>query len=43
MVILIIIKDLTEVISYYFASGIILKRFKKSITIVLRKKEKKNS
>jgi len=40
VVILIIIKDLAETASYCFASGIILKRFKKSIIVVLRKKGK---
>jgi len=38
VVALIIIKDLAEIASYYFASGIIPKRLKKSIIIVLRKK-----
>ena len=42
MVILIIIKDLVEIASYYFASEIILKNLKKFITIVLYKKEKNN-
>jgi len=42
VVILIIIKDLTEVASYYFASKIILKRLKKSIIVVLYKEGKKN-
>jgi len=42
VVALIIIKDLAEVASYYFTSGIILKSLKESITIVLRKKGKKD-
>jgi len=37
VVVLIIVKDLVEVISHYFASGIILKYLKKSIIIVLCK------
>jgi len=36
VVILIIIKDLAEIASYYFASEIILKHLKEFITIVLR-------
>ena len=36
---LVIVKDLTKVTSYYFASEIIPKSFKKSIIIVLRKKK----
>jgi len=40
-VVLIIIKNLAKVISYYFASKIILKRLKKSIIIVLHKEGKK--
>jgi len=39
--ILIIIKDLAEIASYYFANKIILKSLKKSIIVVLRKEEKK--
>jgi len=42
VVTLVIIKDLAEVASYCFTSGIILKSLKKSITIVLRKEGKKN-
>jgi len=42
IIVLIIIKDLTETTSYYFINGIILKSFKKSIIAVLRKEEKKN-
>jgi len=42
VVALVIIKDLAEVTSYCFASGIILKSFKESITIVLRKEGKKD-
>jgi len=42
IVTLIIIKDLIEIISYYFVSRIILKSFKEFIIIVLCKKEKKN-
>jgi len=38
----IIIKDLVEVASYCFASGIILESLKESITIVLYKKGKKD-
>jgi len=41
MVALIIIKNLAEITSYCLASGIILKRLKKSITVVLCKKGKK--
>ena len=41
MVVLVIVKDLVKIISYYFASGIILKRLKKFIIVVLYKKEKK--
>jgi len=40
--VLVIVKDLTEAASYYFASGIILKSLKKSITVVLRKEGKKD-
>ena len=39
---LVIIKDLAETASYYFTSGIILKCLKEFITVVLRKKRKKN-
>jgi len=39
---LVIIKDLAEIASYCLASEITPKRFKKFITVVLRKKEKKN-
>jgi len=39
---LVIVKDLAEVTSYYFASRIILKSFKKSITVVLYKERKKD-
>ena len=42
VVALIIIKDLAEVASYYFTSGIILKSLKESITIVLYKEGKKD-
>ena len=42
VVALVIIKDLAKAASYYFASGIILKSLKESITIILRKKGKKN-
>jgi len=42
-IILIIIKDLAEIASCYFASEIILKHFKKSIIIVLRKEGGKYS
>jgi len=41
-VVLIIIKDLVEITSRCLASGIILKRLKKSIIVVLHKKGKKN-
>ena len=41
VVALVIIKDLAEVASRCFASGIILKRLKESIIIVLRKEGKK--
>jgi len=37
-----IIKDLAEVASYYFTSGIILESLKESITIVLYKEGKKD-
>jgi len=39
---LVIAKDLAEVASYCFASGIILKSLKKSITVVLYKERKKD-
>jgi len=39
---LVIAKDLAEVASHYFASGIILKSLKKSITVVLYKEGKKD-
>jgi len=39
---LVIIKDLAEIASYYFASGIILKSLKKFITVVLYKEKKKD-
>jgi len=39
---LVIVKDLAEVASYCFTSGIILKSFKEFITMVLRKKGKKD-
>ena len=42
MVTLVIVKDLVNVTSNCFTNRIILKRFKKSIIIVLRKEEKKN-
>jgi len=42
VVALVIIKDLAEAASYYFASGIILKSLKESITVVLRKEGKKD-
>ena len=42
VVILVIIKNLAEIASHCFTSKIILKRFKEFITVVLRKKEKKN-
>ena len=42
MVILVIIKNFTKAASYYFISGIIPKSLKEFITIVLRKKRKKN-
>ena len=41
MVVLVIIKDLAKIASYYFANKIILKSLKKSIIVVLRKEEKK--
>jgi len=42
IVVLIIVKDLAEVASHCFANGIIPKSLKKSITVVLRKKGKKD-
>jgi len=39
---LVIIKDLVKIASYYFTSGIILKSLKEFITVVLRKKGKKD-
>ena len=42
IVILIIIKNLIKVASYYFTRRIILKNFKKFIVMVLYKKRKKN-
>jgi len=39
---LVIAKDLTEIVSYCFASGIILESLKEFITVVLRKEEKKD-
>jgi len=39
---LVIVKDLVEVASHYFASRIIPKSLKKSITVVLRKEGKKD-
>jgi len=41
VVALVIAKNLTKAASYCFASGIILKRLKKFITMVLYKEEKK--
>jgi len=38
---LVIIKDLVEIASYYFANKIILKSLKESIIVVLRKEGKK--
>jgi len=43
IVILVIIKDLIKVTNYYFVNGIILKNFKKSITVALYKKRKKEN
>ena len=43
VVVLIIIKDLIEAASYYFASRIILKRLKEFITVVLYKEGKKTT
>jgi len=42
VVVLVIIKDLAEIASHYFASGIILKSLKEFIIIVLYKERKKN-
>jgi len=42
MVALVIIKDLVEVVSYYFTNGIIPESLKEFITVVLRKKGKKD-
>jgi len=42
MVILVIVKNLAKVISYYFISKIILKSLKKKLIMVLRKEGKKN-
>jgi len=42
VVALVIIKDLVEIASYCFTSGIILESLKESITIVLHKKGKKD-
>jgi len=42
VVILVIVKDLTKIVSYCFASRIILKYFKKYIIVVLYKMGKKN-
>jgi len=42
VVILVIIKNFIKVASYYFASRIILKSFKKFIIIMLRKEGKKD-
>jgi len=42
VVTLVIIKDLAEVASYCFTSGIILKSLKEFITVVLYKEEKKD-
>jgi len=42
VVTLVIIKDLAEVASYCFTSGIILKSLKESITVVLYKEGKKD-
>jgi len=39
---LVIVKDLAEAVSYYFASRIILKSLKEFITMVLYKEGKKN-
>jgi len=42
VVALVIKKDLVEVASYYFTNGIASESLKESITIVLRKEEKKD-
>ena len=42
VVVLIVIKDLTETASYCFINGIILKSFKEFIIVVLRKEKKKD-
>ena len=42
IIVLIIVKDLAEVVSYYFANGIILKSLKKFIIVVLYKEGKKD-
>jgi len=42
MIALVIIKDLVEVASNYFTNGIILESLKEFITMVLRKKGKKD-
>jgi len=42
VIVLIIIKDLKKIVSYCFASGIILKSLKEFIIIVLYKEKKKN-
>ena len=41
VIVLIIAKDLAKVVNYCFINGTIPKSFKKSITVVLRKKGKK--
>jgi len=43
VVVLVIIKDLIKIVSYYFANKIILKSLKKFIIVVLRKKRKKEN
>jgi len=43
VIILIIIKDLIKVTSYYFASKIILKSFKEFIIVILHKEGKKKN
>jgi len=42
MIILVIVKDLAEAASYYFANEIIPESLKESIIMALRKKRKKN-
>jgi len=42
IVVLVIVKDLVEIASYYFTNRIILKSPKEFIIVVLRKEEKKN-